>query len=920
MFKKNQLSAAVLAAVAASAAQNTYAQIEEILVTATKREASTQDIPVAVQALSAETLEQAGIATFDDYLLQMPGITAGGSGPGQSTIYIRGVASTTPTLSVAGVAGLAPNVSFYLDEQPLAQPGRNLDIYAADLARIEVLSGPQGTLFGTSSQAGAVRLITNKPDPNDTYSRVKLGGGAISDGGNSHNFEAMFNLPVSERATLRAVGYVDKQGGWIDNVFGEEDLQGSARFRPEGTQRPNGVPVQSHRAGLQADGDPDDLANAEPGDVTFQLADNTALLQEDFNETTYTGGRISLLYDFNIDWRLNLSHTEQMVESDGVFFADPNLDDYQIQRYEEDALEDQLSNTNWVLEGRLGNLDMIYAGAYTDREAEQTVDYTDYLFSAQYLPYYICDFSVVYPGASMTPAGTCYSPAISFDSYTTLEVTTHELRFVTDASYAVRGTFGAFFSDTEITERNDFVYPGITNLTAPDTSLATPFAPNRPFMTGYFSRPGPFPETAVFRNDILRTDENYGIYGEMNWDITPNLTLTLGGRYYDIEVDMEGSANTSFCNYNTDVDANAFGTDISDLYNGDGLYTYINSCTADNRRTYTLDASRADSDPNLYHPDSILNSFNGGPVEADTTILDLAEREADRMARETARLASAEAAQLLVVGALAAPDVAIADGFVSKVSLSYAVSENALLYFSRSEGFRPGLLNRPGGRLNRDGSYSVPFTVDTDDITNYEIGWKTDLRNRFRFNGNIFLAEIENLQTTIFDPNIVNLFFSDNAADAEVRGVEGELTWLPTDALTISGAFSVLDSEITRVITPTNDVRKGDELAYAPGFQTNLSFRYEWGMGGGLTAHVMPHLSHSDKSYSDIITINRDEIDGWTLFGLTAGIRSESWNAELYIDNLTDELAERSRNLGQDVERVTYAQPRTIGLRVSFDF
>ena len=95
--------------------------------------------------------------------MQLPGVTSGGNGPGTSTIYIRGLASTTPNLTVAGVAGLAPNVSFYLDEQPLGQPGRNLDVYAADVARIEVLSGPQGTLFGSSSQAGVVRLITNKP-------------------------------------------------------------------------------------------------------------------------------------------------------------------------------------------------------------------------------------------------------------------------------------------------------------------------------------------------------------------------------------------------------------------------------------------------------------------------------------------------------------------------------------------------------------------------------------------------------------------------------------------------------------------------------------------------------------------------------------------------------------------------------------
>ena len=129
-------------------------------------------------------------------------MTAGGSGPGQNTIYIRGVASTTPGLTVAGVAGLAPNVALYLDEQPLSQPGRNLDVYAADLARVEVLSGPQGTLFGASSQAGTVRLITNKPDPSGNYASIDLGTAFTHKGEMSNNVEAMVNVPINEKLTV----------------------------------------------------------------------------------------------------------------------------------------------------------------------------------------------------------------------------------------------------------------------------------------------------------------------------------------------------------------------------------------------------------------------------------------------------------------------------------------------------------------------------------------------------------------------------------------------------------------------------------------------------------------------------------------------------------------------------------------------
>ena len=124
-------------------ATGAQAQMEEVIVTATKRSASTQDIPLSVQALGQNSLEQMGVGNFEDYLIQLPGVTAGGSGPGQNTIYIRGIASTTPNLTTAGVAGLSPNVAFYLDEQPLAQPGRNLDVYAADINRVEQVARPK---------------------------------------------------------------------------------------------------------------------------------------------------------------------------------------------------------------------------------------------------------------------------------------------------------------------------------------------------------------------------------------------------------------------------------------------------------------------------------------------------------------------------------------------------------------------------------------------------------------------------------------------------------------------------------------------------------------------------------------------------------------------------------------------------------
>ena len=332
------------------------------------------------------------------------------------------------------------------------------------------------------------------------------------------------------------------------------------------------------------------------------------------------------------------------------------------------------------------------------------------------------------------------------------------------------------------------------------------------------------------------------MFGEVTFDLNDQFSLVLGARWYDIEVDFEGSANSSFFNLGTTDDAQAFGTNIS--------------------------------------------------------------------------------AQFAPDNTVGAPDKAATDGTIFKVTLDWRPTDDRLYYATVSEGFRAGILNRPGGAPGPN-NFTVPFALDTDDVTNIEVGMKSSfLDNTLQFNGSLFFVDVERLQTTIFDPSIVNLFFSDNAADAEVKGLEGNFIWLPqaVDGWTVTGAFSLLDTEITAVITPTNDVRAGDELAFAPSFQGNLRARYEWDLTNGWLGHVMPSVSFSSESYSDIITINRDKIDSWFMAGVTAGVTTDTWAAELYVTNLTDERAEVSRNFVFDVRRITYAQPRTIGVRLSWDF
>ena len=811
----------------------TQATIEEVVVTSRKKAEGLQDVPLSVNALTEESLEQKGINVFEDYLMQLPGVTAGGSGPGQSTIYIRGLASTTPNLTVAGVAGLTPNVSFYLDEQPLAQPGRNLDVYAADISRVEVLSGPQGTLFGASSQAGVVRMITNKPVIGESSSSLEVETRYMPEGDMGSKVEYVTNVPMNEDTALRFVAYRDRRGGYIDQVAGKLDASGSARFRPAGTVRQNGLPVASSRGGFQA--------GADLSGVTFKQAD--AIVKEDANSVTYEGFRASIAHEINDNWDANLTLATQTIDADGVFFVDPTLGDLEVQRYTNDQIEDEYDNMSLTLNGSIGDLEVVYAGAYRDRTSDQDVDYTDYLFVGQYLPYYICDYYVTYtsfaPGN--VPTGTCGAPNLLVDSTTNTEVMTHEFRVNAPISDTVSLTAGVFFSDLELTELNLFTYPSSVDNDinySPNyalTDISSTGAINNGG-AGWFSA-GPYSEPVIFFNDIRRTDKQQGVFGELSIDTSETSELTVGARWYDIEVDFEGSANSSFGNGFGNSDQQRFGSNLSTQY--------------------------------------APNNANGYPDKAQT------------------------------------------DGVIGKVTYSWNPSEDIMYYVTWSEGFRPGLLNRPVGRSTADGSYTVKPAVDSDEVVNFEFGWKTLLADgRLRFNGSAFMVDVTGLQTTIFDPSIVNLFFSDNAADAEITGLEGDFMYYPDmDGWILSGAFSFLDTEITKKLVPTNDVIVGTELAFAPGFQGNVSARKEWGMSSGNTGHFQAQLTVSDDSVSDVMEPNKAPQDSYSMMNIRAGVSNDAWLAEVYIDNVTDERAEIANTFVFDRQRVGIVRPTTVGLR-----
>jgi len=140
----------------------------EIIITATKREENLQNVPISVQAIGTRRLDQLNISNFQEYTKQLPSVSYQTAAPGFTVVYMRGVA----TGGDGNHTGSLPSVGSYLDEQPITTIGGTLDVHIYDIARIESLAGPQGTLYGASSEAGTIRIITNKPELGVTTGRL----------------------------------------------------------------------------------------------------------------------------------------------------------------------------------------------------------------------------------------------------------------------------------------------------------------------------------------------------------------------------------------------------------------------------------------------------------------------------------------------------------------------------------------------------------------------------------------------------------------------------------------------------------------------------------------------------------------------------------------------------------------------------
>jgi iron complex outermembrane recepter protein len=511
-------------AAADTGAPNAGNEIGEIVVTATKREESLQKVPISIQALTPVVLEQHQVASFDDYAKLLPSVSFQSFGPGQSQLYFRGISTGGDGLH----SGPLPTAGLYIDEVPVTTISGSVDIHVYDMARVEALSGPQGTLYGASSLAGTLRLITNKPDPTKFEAGYDLQGNKFGKGGYGGVAEGFVNIPISETMAIRLVGFYEHDGGYIDNT----PTTGRTVFNPFTNQYDRNRPYRRTIQGYELDADGNALLDAQGHRIPIAAyysstpapddfyPNNAGFVKKDFNEVDTYGGRAALKIDLNDNWTATPAVIYQHQVAKGTFLYDPRVGDLEVHDFTPDRNTDHWYLASLTLQGKLSDWDVVYTGSYFRRAVDNTQDYS--YFSVAYDTYAYYNF---YKDA----LGNDIDPTQVYHAHDTYTKQSHELRISSPAENRWRLTAGLFFQRQTDHALADYILPGLS--TAVD-----PFSP--PVAGGGIDD--------VFYTNIHRADRDYAAFGEASFDILPNLTLNAGIRGFIANNTLNGfSGGTS---------------------------------------------------------------------------------------------------------------------------------------------------------------------------------------------------------------------------------------------------------------------------------------------------------------------------------------------------------------------------------------
>ena len=827
---------------AAVQAQERTGALEEVVVTAQKRTENLQDVPVAIVALGNAKLEELHIANLDDYVKFLPSVSyvrgegQGGNGqPGSSHVYMRGIASG----GEGNHSGPQPSVGTYLDEQPVTTIDGTVDVHVYDIARVEVLEGPQGTLYGASSEAGTIRIITNKPDPTRFQAGYDLSVNSVNHGGIGYEAEGFLNLPMSPVAAVRLVAWDERDAGFINNVAGTSAFDCVQ----------NGVRTFPTWAGQKAGG-----ASGCPsrGVIGAGAISNAAYVKDHYNTVDTKGGRAAMKVNLGDNWTVTPSFMGQVVSANGFFAYDPSIGDLALTHFGPESSHDSWTQGALTVEGKIHDFDVVYAGAFMKRNASSIAEYSDYsLFYDR-----LFGSGAYWLGNNGQPI----MPQQLVISENQFEKWSHELRFSTPQQYPLKATAGLFVQRQMHNIWEQYAMPGY--------GFTNPYQESPNGLADSLSIPTL--HNTIWLTAETRVDRDSAAFAQATWDISPDWSAAAGLRYFKVDNTLQG------------------------------FYGYSNG----------------------YHDLAGYSSgehicFNPNPLVPRTPCTDL-----DKRITET--------------------------GHVPRATLNYKFTPDKMAYLTFSKGFRPGGVNRTA--VAGIGPYQADF------LKNYELGWKTQwMAHRLRWNGSLFWEDWNNFQFSFLGPNSVNIIT--NGGNARVKGIESELEWAATNALSLSLNMTLLDprlqdnycnalqangSPVTNCPTLETDVPfaagglkkfygplapAGTNLPVTPKFKGNVIARYAFALGEW-EAHVQGAMVYQTKTAPLLRAVDQYVVGlqpAYALFDLSGGVARDNLAIQLVINNVMDRRAELTRFVTCTVlvceqPYVIPAQPRTIGLKFGQKF
>lgn len=874
--------AATAAEVAAADTGTSVTGVGEVIVTATRRSESIQKVPLTVQALTADALQKQNITTLGDILKYTPNVTFASNGPGTGNIFLRGLSAGFAGNQSSATKDPFPNVAIYLDEESMSFPSRNVDIYTADMERVEVLEGPQGTLFGGGAEAGVVRYITNKPKLNRFEASVEAGYGWTAHGDANTLVQGVINIPIIEdRLAIRGVIYDERQGGYIDNVPSQFDRNnndlGNFYFNVKpgpGGLCPNGLPAGS--AGLCA------LPSA-----SAPSASNQAVAAKAQNPATYTGGRVEVLYQINPDWDVLITETLQHLDAEGMWAQEPVGINFQpLRPLEETSFapaysKDNWSNTAWTVNGKVGPLKLIYTGGYLDRHISQQQDYTGYSRSAGGM-YYECTGGSTGWGHA---APQCFSPIAYWNDQVHSTHITQEFRVSSPDTWRLRFIAGGFWEKFRIYDNMNFDYKTIPSCDPQNLAAAQAGGPVCignviPSPGSTIIDPSIRGDATAFGEDATRGYQQEAAFVSVDFDIFPNLTISGGTRYFQYNEFEVGSV------YQT-------GTDCLNVANG-CFADNVNIDSHNDHVTYHGFKSRANITwkitPDIltyftfsqgYRPGGFNRKFNKG----------------------------------VATGADGLPQLLTPNAYAPDSLTNYEIGLKSQLFDHRL------LLNLSA------------YYMDWDDVQLLLFN-PTVLGNvTFGVNGPNYNIKGVEAQFTARVTEGLTLTGSASYNDATQSNSPCLLSNNPASATFGKCITEAVFKGVGLAPFENPYGAPGTVPAFSPKFQGNIRARYEWNVGADYRAHVavggnyVSSMSNQPATYTSgegllipSTTLLRYTQPAYGTVDASIGVAKDKWFVELYGTNLNNSHASTFTSAAQFIKSEVPLRPRVVMIKFGASF